>query len=254
MNIRHLSLATALCLGSCISVYGQKHHVISAERSLIQIDQRYANDEEAERFLAPYKHIVDSVMAPVVGNSARFMKSHRPESELSNLLADIMVWCGKRYGESPDMGIYNMGGIRAALPQGTVTFGDINDIAPFENKICFLTLTGEQLTKLFRQIGHTFGAAVSRGTKAVYQGKELMSLTLHGEPIEPAKKYRIATIDYLIQGNDGFREFRNATDLRLIKEHDANTRYLIADYFREKMAAGEPVDSKIEGRMEELTK
>ena len=31
-----------------------------------------------------------------------------------------------------------MGGIRAALAKGKQTVGDVNDMAPFENKICFL--------------------------------------------------------------------------------------------------------------------
>ena len=43
------------------------------------------------------------------------MVAHRPESDLSNLLADIMVWAARDYNEKVDFGVYNMGGIRAAL-------------------------------------------------------------------------------------------------------------------------------------------
>ena len=68
------------------------------------------------------------------------MHADRPESDLSNLLADILVWAAKDYGESPVLGIYNMGGIRADLTKGDVTYGDVLDVAPFENKICFTTL------------------------------------------------------------------------------------------------------------------
>ena len=32
--------------------------------------------------------------------------------------------------------MYNKGGIRADLTKGDVTYGDILDVAPFENKIC----------------------------------------------------------------------------------------------------------------------
>ena len=40
------------------------------------------------------------------------------------------------------IGVYNMGGMRADLPKGDVTYGDVLNIAPFENKITFATLSG----------------------------------------------------------------------------------------------------------------
>lgn len=239
-----------LCVLATMSIpsMAQKYHVKSIERERILIDSRYADDAEGNAFLAPYKQKVDSVMSPVVGRTARYMKSYRPESELSNLLADIMVWCGSKYNEKPDIGIYNMGGIRAALPEGDITFGDITDMAPFENKICFLSLTGAHLTELFKVIGLK-GAGVSHGIEAKYKGKEMVSLTLNGEPIDAARSYRIATIDYLVQGNDGFRELSHGTDVNSPQDAASNTRYLITDFFRSKMAAGESVDAEIEGRV-----
>ena len=203
-----LAATLPLLMAGAMPACAQNYVMKSASREHIIIDNRYGSTKEAENFVRPYKNIVDSVMAPLVGYSARYMKAHTPESELSNLLADIMVWGGKMYDEKPDIGLYNMGGIRAALPKGRVTFGDINDIAPFENKICFLSLSGEQLTTLFRQIGRTFGAGISHGVEAVYEKGNLVSLRLNGEEIDPKRDYRIATIDYLIHGNDGFRELR----------------------------------------------
>ncbi len=81
-------------------------------------------------------------MGPVVGRSAKYMTAKRPEGTLSNLLADILVWAAKDYNEKPDFGVYNMGGVRADLPKGDVTYGDVLDVAPFENKIAFTTLSG----------------------------------------------------------------------------------------------------------------
>ena len=244
-----LAATLPLLMAGAMPACAQNYVMKSASREHIIIDNRYGSTKEAENFVRPYKNIVDSVMAPLVGYSARYMKAHTPESELSNLLADIMVWGGKMYDEKPDIGLYNMGGIRAALPKGRVTFGDINDIAPFENKICFLSLSGEQLTTLFRQIGRTFGAGISHGVEAVYEKGNLVSLRLNGEEIDPKRDYRIATIDYLIHGNDGFKELRNGHDTNIPKADKDNTRFIISAYFKEKMAEGKEVDAHIEGRM-----
>ena len=246
------ALALIVLLGSYVCpspVSAQRYEVKNVTGERILIDNRYASDPSAEAYLKPFRHQVDSVMSPVVGRSARFMKPRFPESELSNLLADILVWSGKRYNENPVIGLYNLGGIRAAMPEGTVTFGDINDIAPFENKICFLTLTGAQLKNLFRQIGHKYGSGVSHSIRATYRDGDLASLSVDGEEVIDDKPYRIATIDYLIQGNDGFRELSNGTQIVSPQDKESNTRYLIAEYFRYKASLGEAVDSVVEGRI-----
>lgn len=242
-------IALLVSFGCPSSVSAQRYEIRKVTGERILIDNRYAPDPSAEEYLKPFSHQVDSVMSPVVGRSARFMKPRFPESELSNLLADILVWSGKKYNEEPVIGLYNLGGIRASLPKGVVTFGDINDIAPFENKICFLTLTGAQLKQLFMQIGHKYGSGVSHSIRATYRDGDLASLSVNGEEVRDDKPYRIATIDYLIQGNDGFRELRNGTQLVSPQDKESNTRYLIAEYFRYKASLGEDVDSLVEGRI-----
>lgn len=243
-----LLLSVGMLLVSCRSHY----QLASVERTRIVIDNRYDRqpDEEAARFLAPYKHKVDSVMGPVMGIAARNMAAERPESNLSNLLSDILVWAAAEYGEKPVLGVYNMGGIRAELSKGEVTYGDVLDIAPFENKIAFTTLTGEQLLKLFRQIARRGGEGVSRGCELVITaGGELVSARLNGEEIDPQGDYRITTIDYLLGGNDGMDAFKEGHDVNSPQESRNNTRFIIMNYFKQKAAKGEVVDAQVEGRI-----
>ena len=222
------------------------------QRSRILVDARYdaQPDQKAADFLKPYKHQVDSVMGPVVGRSARYMTSQRPEGTLGNLLADILVWAGKDYGEKPDFGVYNMGGVRADLPKGTVTYGDVLDVAPFENKISFITMKGDAVLELFRQIAKTGGECMSHGVRLVItkQG-ELVSATLNGQDIDPQKDYRVTTIDYLLGGTDKLEAFKKGTNIHAPKEASNNTRFIIMNYFRDMEKQGKAVDSEIEGRI-----
>ena len=88
-----------------------------------------------------------------------------------------MVWAAKGYNEKVKILVFTiLGGIRAALPKGNVTVGDVNDIAPFENKICFLTLTGDKVLELFRQIAHTGGEGVSKGVRLVLDRGDNLSM------------------------------------------------------------------------------
>jgi 2',3'-cyclic-nucleotide 2'-phosphodiesterase (5'-nucleotidase family) len=243
-----LGAGVVLAMHSCATHY----QMTNISRTRLVVDSRYdaRPDAEAARFLLPYTQKVDSVMGPAIATVAHDMEAVRPESNLSNLLSDILVWASKQYGEDPVMGIYNMGGIRAALLHGKVTYGDVLAIAPFENKICFLTLTGEQLLKLFGQIAARGGEGVSHGTELVISSDgKLLSARLHGKEIVPEASYRIATIDYLAQGNDGMTAFKEGTHLVAPSEEENNTRFIITNYFKEKNAKGETISAKVEGRI-----
>ena len=235
-----------------------KHYQLTGvERTRIIVDSRYDQnpDQAAAKFLEPYKRVNDSIMGPVVGQIAHNMHADRPESDLSNLLSDILMWAAKDYNEQPVMAVYNKGGIRADLTKGDVTYGDVLDVAPFENKISFTTLTGEKLMELFRQIAYRGGEGVSKGVELVIKmdetGKtgELVSAKLHGQEIDPQAEYRIATLNYLLEGNDGMPAFLDGTNSVAPQEASNNTRFLIMNYSRDMMAKGIVVDAQVEGRI-----
>lgn len=239
--------ATLLFL-SCSSSY----KITGFERSRILVDSTYdaTADKAAADFMKPYKRQVDSIMSPVVGVAAEYLYAEKPESNLSNLLADILVWGAKDYGESPDFAVYNVGGIRSAIAKGKVTYGEVLDVAPFENKICFVTLTGDKVNELFEQIAKVGGEAVSHGVELVItKDGKLKSALLNGKEIDPEAKYRIATLDFVAQGNDNMTAFKNSTDENMPTGKDNNVRFIIMKYMQEKMAQGESVSAKIEGRI-----
>ena len=210
----------ALAFASCSTA---QYRVASVERSRILIDSRYDNSTDPEvvrtnNALLERKKLVDAEMNPVQGHAAENLWVKRPESPLSNLLADILVWGGAKFNEQPDFAVYNMGGIRAALSKGTVTRGNILDVAPFDNKICFL------------------------------------SATINGKTVDPNAKYRVATLDYLAQGNDHMEAFRKKTDVVSPTGEENNVRHIIEQYFKAADAKGEAVSSAVEGRMKIVEK
>ena len=243
-----LLLAALLLASACQTHY----EVASIQRTRILIDSRYDRqpDQKAADFLKPYKHVVDSVMGPVVGRSAKYMTAQRPEGTLSNLLSDILVWAAKDYNETPDFGVYNMGGVRADLPKGDVTYGDVLDIAPFENKIAFGTLSGAEVLELFGQMASVGGEGVSHSVRMVItKDGRLESATINGEPIDPAKDYRLTTIDYLLGGTDKLETLKKCRNVNAPKEASNNSRFVIINYFRYMQKQGKEVDAKIEGRV-----
>lgn len=243
-------VALTTVLVSCKSHY----EVTNVSRTRILIDNRWDRDadSEANTFIAPFKQKVDSVMSPVVGHAAKDLEAFRPESPLSNLLADVLMWTSSRHNEQPVFSVLNMGGIRASIGKGKVTRGDILDVAPFENKICFLTLSGSKVIELFEQMAMTGGEAVSHGVELVFSpDHKLRSALLNGEAIDPARDYRIVTIDYLAEGNDKMTAFKAKQKVNAPQGEQFNLRNVILDYLAEKEKQGLAVDADIEGRVKQ---
>lgn len=247
-SLLFLIVPAVLGVSSC----RQHYELTDISRTRILVDSCYdvSPDKEAQAFLAPYQHKVDSIMSPVVGETAEYLSSHKPESPLSNLLADILLWGGNSYKENVDFALYNVGGIRAAFAKGKVTYGDIVDVAPFENKICFLSLTGANVRELFSEVAKLGGEGLSHGVNLVITKEgRLLEAKINGKDIDDNAIYRVATLDYLAQGNDGLDAFKRGTAVVSPKGTDNNVRYIIMNYFREQMARGVAVDSKVEGRI-----
>lgn len=236
-----------------LNAAAQKYTIKKIDHERITIDSRFDTNPNSKSvaFMKPFKAKVDEIMSPVVGRCARDMSTGTPETEMSNLLPDILVWSAMRdYREKVDFALYNIGGIRSTFSKGDVTIGDVVDVAPFENKICFMTLKGSDVTELFQQIARRHGEGVSETVRAtITESGKLVSLTINGKDVNPDANYRIATIDYLIEGNDGMPALRKGTNIVAPKDEKNNTRFIIMDYFREKAKAGEEVDAEIEGRM-----
>lgn len=252
MNKKNITLimAATLLYGASCSSYKT---LVKVERSRIVIDNRFDNTPigtEEQRFIAPYKHVVDSIVSPVVGRAARYMAADRPESPLSNLLADILLQGGEAYGERPDFAVYNIGGIRSAFAEGDVTYGDVVDVAPFDNKIYFLTLSGKVVNELFAQIASTGGEGVSHGVELAIDKKgRLLSAKINGNEVDENRSYRVATLDYLAQGNDKMLAFKKGTDVNAPSSEDNNVRFIIMKYMGRLMQEGIAADAKIEGRI-----
>ncbi|NIK76533.1 2',3'-cyclic-nucleotide 2'-phosphodiesterase/3'-nucleotidase/5'-nucleotidase [Paenibacillus castaneae] len=144
--------------------------------------------------------------------------AYNNEAALGNLIADAMRGADFGDGEgAADFGFMNPGGIRADLPKGDVTFGDLTKIQPFGNTLVKLTLTGAQIKTLLQQQWNVKadGTADTKtlqiaGLKyTAYMGlpaaERITSLTLvDGTPIDMSKSYTAVVNNFMAAGGDNY--------------------------------------------------
>lgn len=234
-----------LCLFSCsISAQHYKVRSIASERIEVTAALDETPDENACRILSPYKGKVDSVMAPVLGMSRIAMDSRRPESLLSNWMADVLLDTSTATGmPKADMSLVNIGGIRNNMPKGIVRKGDVLLIAPFDNSLVVLELKGSALQELMENIAAVHGEGVSSNVRMeITKEGALLSASIGGQPIDKDKTYTIATIDYLAEGNDKMYALTKRTKMH-------NLGITVRDALMEYIIKNRVIDSKIEGRI-----
>jgi 2',3'-cyclic-nucleotide 2'-phosphodiesterase (5'-nucleotidase family) len=165
-----------------------------------------APDPKVERTLAPAIEHARHAKAEPLGLSAttRIERDYDEESPLGNLFADLMLEATR----GADVAVTNGGGLRANLPKGALTFGDLYEAMPFDNYMVRLRLTGDELARVIAaNLGSGGGILSVAGVTAVAtcdNGMLRASLRrASGAPIRGDEDLTVATSDFLATGGDG---------------------------------------------------
>lgn len=242
-----LPIALIALLTGC-SDTGKRLTAIEADNIKVEKIEKSDGAERVREILAQRSAAIDSIKAPVIGHSAVELTSYTPESPLMNFAADALLYMARlKSGEQIDIAITNKGGLRSTISQGDITFGDIYSVFPFENTLALVTLDGEQLQQLFADIAAVRGEAIAGARLTITPDGRLISATVNDKKIIPTKKYRIATSDYLSQGNDKLYTLGKASDVTI--KSNITIRDLMIEYIKMHSRAGKAIEATTDGRI-----
>ena len=144
---------------------------------------------------------------------------------LGNLIADAQLAASA--GAGAEIAFMNPFGIRAPhqlapAADGTVTFGQLYAVQPFNNTLVTQSMTGAEIKAVleqgFDEVDPVQALAPSRGFSYNFDmtrpaGDRVTAITLNGNLLDPARDYRVTTNSFLAAGGDSFGIFarqRNA--------------------------------------------
>lgn len=184
--------------------------------------QEFVPDPEVAAYVARYVAASAEVSGRPVGKLSGAALRGGHETALGNLIADAQLAASR--GAGAQIALMNPGGIRADLApaaDGTVTFGDIYAVQPFGNSVVTGPLTGAQLLAVLEQQfanpNNVNLLSVSQGFAMTLdasrpEGQRVVSATLNGVPIDPAKEYRVSVNSFMASGGDGFSALNAGKD------------------------------------------
>lgn len=156
------------------------------------------------KFVDKKKSKLDKNMNVVIGRTDMAMVNFKPASPLSNFLTDLLLENGPQKVEPAavcDFAMLNFGGIRAQLPEGNVTVGNIYALSPFDNYLVLIDVKGSELRKALMKFTDKFSAPMA-GIKMVYRNGRPVKILIGGEPLSDTKTYRMITLNFIAEGGD----------------------------------------------------
>ncbi|WP_150275221.1 bifunctional 2',3'-cyclic-nucleotide 2'-phosphodiesterase/3'-nucleotidase [Paenibacillus tepidiphilus] len=217
-------------------------------------------DPETVALVDKYLALHPELTKPVGTTDGTITKTdaYTKESNLGNLIADAMRQADFGDGKgAADFAFMNPGGIRADLPKGNVSFGDLAKIQPFGNTLVKLTLTGEQIKTLLQQQWNvkadgtedikTLQISGLKYTANMYMpvNSRVANLTkADGTPISMTQSYTAVVNNFMAAGGDNYSVLTKAS-ASLAGPVDLDVFY---DYVVKTFKGG-AITSKLEGRI-----
>jgi 5'-nucleotidase len=157
--------------------------------------------------------------------------SRNSESPVADLIADAQLAASKDSAKgAADISFINTGGVRTDLiphADGSITYGQIFALEPFGNTLVVKSFTGAQLRALLeQQFGEgPDGRAILRDSILIpsanfrysydlskLAGQRIVSIRLDGNPVDPARTYRVTVNNFLASGGDSYSVLTQGTD------------------------------------------
>ena len=216
-------------------------------------------DPTVESQLAELRTPLNALNTAVVGSSAVVLDGERinvrnKETNLGDMITDAMVWHIKtrtsilsKYSTLPYMAHMNGGGIRASIPAGDITRGQVITVLPFGNLLSVKKVSAAQLRAAlnngasqmvgttssagrFAQVArckYAFNPAASDSNYRIMRA-ELISST--GAPLDLATyegDIIVMMNNFIANGGDGYTSFAAAP---LILEASIGVDEIVSDY------------------------
>lgn len=138
-----------------------------------------------------------------------------------------------------DFAVMSGGGVRDSIEGGDITYKDVLKVQPFGNLVVYADMTGKEVTEYLTAVAKMKpdSGAYPQFANVSFVAKEgvLNDLKIKGEPVDPAKTYRMATLSFNATGGDGYPRLDE-------KPGYVNTGFIDAEVLKQYIQQNSPLD------------
>lgn len=213
-------------VGHLVLTFDDDGNVTSATGDTILLDASVPEDEEIKARVAELAGPIEELKAKVVAEATADIDGSREtcrsvECPMGNLIADAMLDRVKDQGI--EIAIQNGGGVRASIPAGQVTMGDVLTVLPFQNTLSTFFVSGativealengaSQMEEVAGRFAQVAGMSYTVDPSAEV-GSRISDVMVGDAPIDLEKTYGVVSNNYVRNGGDGYKMFLDAENV-----------------------------------------
>ncbi len=236
-------------VGSLVLYYSpDEKTVVDSSVDVLGVSENQKAYRKVEKIVARSAKKAHVIENTIIGSTEGLAHDRHTLSQLGMWATDAM-----REITNVDIAVTNGGGLRKPIAPGKITLGTIYDIAPFDNTVITMQMTGKQIREIFEfGLDSQLGLLQYSGVNIVYdasrvKGNKIVSIKLvNGEELSDDALYSICTNDFLAEGGDGYTFFKQGKDIY-------NTNIVFRSVLIEAVEKAGDVVFAEDGRFEEQT-
>ena len=201
-----------------------------------------AENQQMLSLLTPFQNKGKAQLDVKIGSVNARLEGDRSKVRFVQTNLGLLLLAAQMARTSADFGVMSGGGIRDSIEGGDITYKSVLKVQPFGNIVVYADMSGKEvidyLTAVAQMKPDSGAYPQFANVSFVAKDGKLNDLKIKGEPVDPAKTYRMATLSFNATGGDGYPRIDN-------KPGYVNTGFIDAEVLKEYVQKNSPLDASV---------
>lgn len=211
----------------------------NGESERVLYTPQISENQQMLSLLTPFQNKGQAQLNVKVGSVNGHLEGDRSKVRFVQTNLAHLLLAAQMARTSADFAVMSGGGIRDSIEAGDISYKDVLKVQPFGNTVTYIDMTGKEVVEYLSAVAQKkpdSGAYPQfSNVSFVATAVGLQDLKIKGEPVDPAKTYRMATLNFNATGGDGYPEIDK-------KPGYVNTGFVDAEVLKQYIEQNSPLD------------
>ncbi|WP_313082293.1 bifunctional UDP-sugar hydrolase/5'-nucleotidase UshA [Atlantibacter sp.] len=198
-----------------------------------------AENQKMISLLSPFQSKGKAQLEVNIGNVNGHLEGDRSKVRFVQTNLGHLILAAQMARTEADFAVMSGGGIRDSIEAGDITYKDVLKVQPFGNTLVYIDMPGkavvDYLTAVAQKKPDSGAYPQFANVSFSASGGTLSDLKIKGEPVDPNKTYRMATLSFNATGGDGYPQIDNQPGY-------VNTGFIDAEVLKQYIQQNSPLD------------
>ncbi|GAA3881370.1 bifunctional UDP-sugar hydrolase/5'-nucleotidase UshA [Gibbsiella dentisursi] len=192
------------------------------------------------KLLTPFQDKGTVQLKQTIGHVNGRLEGDRSKVRFEQTNLAHLILAAQKERANADFAIISGGGVRDSIDAGDITYKDVLKVQPFGNTLVYIDMPGRDLEKYLAVAANMkpdSGAyAQFIDVSLIADGKGVSAVKINGEPLQADKTYRMAMLNFIALGGDGYPRIDSLPGY-------VNTGFIDAEVLKQYIEKHSPLDA-----------